>query len=148
MGRIFGVGRPSTYSDELVSAICQRIAAGESLRSVCRDEGMPSKTTVMRWLADERYESFRDHYARAVQVRADYLTDEILEIADDGVNDTYQTERGEATNFDHIQRSKLRVDTRKWLMSKMVPRKYGDRVGLEHSTPDGPLSIRWQTDGD
>jgi hypothetical protein len=96
---------------------------------------MPDKSTVMRWLAQN--EAFRDQYARARESQADHLAEEILQIADDGSNDTYQTENGEAVNHDVIARSRLRVDTRKWLASKLAPKKYGDKVTQEHTGEGG-----------
>jgi hypothetical protein len=131
------VGRPSDYSDEMVGLICARLADGESLRKICESADMPDKATVFRWLADESKVGFRDQYVRAREAQADKLAEEILEIADDGRNDTYQTDDGEAVNHDVIARSRLRVDARKWLASKMAPKKYGDKVQAEISGPDG-----------
>lgn len=129
-------GRPSSYTDETAAIICERIANGQSLREVCRDEAMPGKSTVMRWLGER--EAFRDQYARAREAQADYWADEILEISDDGSNDWMKRQHGdddpvEVPNHEHISRSKLRVDSRKWLMSKLAPKKYGDRVEQVHS---------------
>ncbi len=79
-------------------------------------------------------------YARAKELQAEYLLGEIFEIADDGTNDWMERQRQDgsvAVDHEHIQRSKLRVDTRKWAMSKMAPKKYGERVAMEHSGPDG-----------
>ncbi len=98
-------------------------------------EGMPSKSTVMRWLSDEANEDFRDQYARARERQADHFADEILEIADDGHNDWMdrQVRKGvfvRSPDHEHINRSKLRVDARKWLMSKLAPKKYGEKLEL------------------
>ena len=79
------IGRPSSYTDEVADAICERIADGQSLRSICEIEGMPNKATVFRWLTVN--EAFRDQYARARETQADTIFDEILDIADDGHND-------------------------------------------------------------
>lgn len=127
------MGRPSGYSDELAITILERISEGESLRSVCRDGVMPSQSMVFRWLADNQ--SFREQYARAREAQADYWADEIVEISDDGGNDTYKDEDGnERTNQDVIARSRLRVDTRKWLMARMAPKKYGDKIDIDQRT--------------
>jgi hypothetical protein len=85
---------------------------------------------------------FRDQYARAREIQADYWAEEIIEIADDGTNDYIEKENKdgstyEAVNSEHINRSRLRVDTRKWLMARQAPKKYGDRLTAEHSGPDG-----------
>ena len=140
-------GRPSAYSTEVASAILARLCAGESLRAICRDDDMPARSTVHLWIVEDR-EGFSDHYARAMQARAILWADEILDIADDGSNDTYVDDRGrEKTDFDNVQRSRLRVDTRKWMLSKMLPKLYGDRVAHELTGPDGgPIQVQELTD--
>lgn len=118
------------YSSELADSICEALAEGRSLRSVCRDEGMPSKATVFRWLA--AHAEFRARYARARETQADTLFDEMLEIADDSRNDWMerrtQKDTGCVANGENIQRSKLRIDTRKWIVARLAPKKYGDKV--------------------
>lgn len=126
----------SEFSQQLADVICDRLAEGESLRSICRDEEMPVQSTVFKWLAQR--EEFAKQYARAREAQADAMADEILEIADDGRNDTYIDGNGdERTDPEVIGRSRLRVDARKWLASKMAPKKYGDKVTAEHVGPDG-----------
>lgn len=134
------MGRPSSYTEKLGADICARLADGESLRTICRDSKMPDKATVFRWLAQDEGEvkAFRDQYARAREAQADRLAEEILEIADDGRNDTYTDEEGRArTDQDVIARSRLRVDARKWLASKLAPKKYGERIVQELTGPNG-----------
>lgn len=135
------VGRPSIFSQDLADAICDRLADGESLRSICADDTMPAKSTVFKWLG--RNTIFADQYARAREAQADTLADEILDIADDGSNDWMERRRedgsvDEVLNHEHVQRSKLRLEARKWLAAKMQPKKYGDRQ-LIGSDPDNPL---------
>lgn len=108
-------GRPSSYSEDVADTICQELMAGKSLREICAVEGMPSSTTVFRWL--EQYSEFRGLYARAREVQADVLADEIIEIAD--------------TETDP-NRARVMIDARKWLASKLRPKRYGDRVELDH----------------
>lgn len=146
-------GRPSKYSEEVADEICLRMSEGESLRSICRDDAMPGKATVMGWLGSN--EAFSDQYARAREAQADHFADEILEISDDGSNDWMERsdKDGESSgwqiNGEHIQRSRLRVDSRKWLMARMAPRRYGDKVAMEHTGPEGgPLSIQIVRYGD
>lgn len=133
--------RPSIYTPELAARICEEIASGRSLRDICRDEGMPHRATILRWLA--KHEEFRDQYARAREAQADHMADEILEIADDGNNDWMERlgpegqSRGWVVNGECAQRSKLRVDARKWLLSKMLPKKYGDKVEVEGNVTVG-----------
>lgn len=91
----------------------------------------------MAWLDGSKPE-FSEQYARAREAQADKLAEEALQIADDGRSDTYlDAEGNERTDTEVIQRSKLRVDTRKWLASKMAPKKYGDKVTQEHTGADG-----------
>jgi hypothetical protein len=122
-------GRPSSFTQEIADEICERLAEGESLRSVCRSDGMPVQATVFRWLSID--EAFLKQYARAREAQADRLADEILDIADDSSRDTESTENGDRPNSEWIARSRLRVDARKWLASKMAPKKYGDKVTQE-----------------
>lgn len=135
------MARPSDFSPELATEICRRIAEGASLRKVCQADDMPDKATVLRWLAIRVNTEFRDQYARARELWADGLFDETLEIADDATNDVKIVETGdmaiEVVNHENIQRSRLRVDTRKWAAARLAPKKYGDRIVNEHSGPDG-----------
>ena len=129
-------GRPSEYTKEIGEAICEHIANGNSLRSFCEKENSPSKSTVLRWLRQN--EDFQTQYALSRQQLMEMMAEDIIEIADDGSNDymtitkgnvSYNVEDREVTN-----RSRLRVDTRKWIMSKLLPRKYGDKIDV---TSDG-----------
>lgn len=134
------MGRPSDYTPELTALICSRIADGESVRSICRDEAMPDKATLYRWL--QAHEAFRDLYARAKEDSADALADDILEISDDARNDWMarhgEDDAGWQANGEHIQRSRLRVDSRKWIASKLKPKKYGEKIEQTHT---GSMSI-------
>lgn len=135
----------TTYTEEMAIAICERIADGESLKSICDDDNMPARSTVFKWLAEN--ETFSDMYARSREEQADAIFDEVLEIADDGRND-WMERRGEedagwVTNGENIQRSRLRIDARKWMAGKLRPRKYGDKLELEHGGKDGaPIEVR------
>ena len=143
-------GRPSKFTTALGKRICLRMCNGESLREVCRDPKMPHKSTVMRWLADDVQTparmAFRDQYAKAREELLEYWAEEILEIADDGTNDWEERENartGEthiALNTEAVNRSRLRVDTRKWLLSKLGAKKYGDRLALT-DRDGGPLTV-------
>lgn len=115
----------------LMNKFLTRIVEGESLRAICRDPKMPGTSMMVSWLNDDA--AFAAHYARACEARADALVDEIIEIADDGSGDTYETEDGIVKiNTEVVQRSKLRVDARKWVAAKMRPKKYGDKLDVEH----------------
>lgn len=115
-------GRPSEFSDDVAAAICGQLALGKSLRTVCKAPEMPSLMTVYNWLG--KYPSFVEQYARAKEDSADALAEDILDIADDADED--------------VQRSKLKVDTRKWLASKLKAKKYGDKADVNVS---GGLSL-------
>jgi hypothetical protein len=119
-------GRPSDYSVALADAICARIIEGESLRTICADDDMPSKGTVMVWL--KRHESFQTIYAHAHELQAETLREQILEIADDTSGDTEYGESGPKPNSEWISRSKLRVDARFKLMALLAPKKYGTKL--------------------
>lgn len=134
------MGRDSTYTPELDAEICERLALGESLRGICEDLHMPHLATVLRWVQAD--EDFREHYAQAREAQAEFHADELIDISDNGRNDWMERQTrdgGSITVVDseHIQRSKLRVDTRKWIAANLLPKKYGNRVALEHSGPGG-----------
>lgn len=138
------MGRPTDYTQEIASSICERIADGESLRSICLIEDMPNKSTVFRWLT--QHPDFRDQYAHAREAQADSLADEMLDIADDGSNDWMERSEkkggGWEENGEAIGRSRLRLDARKWIASKLKPKKYGEKITSEMSGLDGaPLQV-------
>lgn len=108
-------GRPSTYTDSLARRICVQIAEGKSIRKICQGKGMPTLSTIFKWL-DEK-PAFSEQYARARAIQAEVHADEIVDIAD--------TESDPA-------KARVRVDARKWIAVKLLPRKYGDRVTNEH----------------
>lgn len=125
-------GRPSLYNDALAIDICDRLAHGESLRTICKDDHMPTDRAVLRWLFDGKHTNFVQQYARAREAQADYYAAEIIEIGDEiTVEATYQ---GAAVLLDisnaAVSRNRLRVDARKWYASKLAPKKYGDRIEL------------------
>ena len=125
------------YSDKLAALICERMAGGQSLSEVCRAKDMPSKQSVLRWLREN--EQFRAQYAQAREDLLEHWADEIVSISDDTANDTHTTvyEDGAervSPNTEWISRSRLRVDSRKWLMSKLAPKKYGDHLKIDQET--------------
>lgn len=130
------LGRPSIFTQELADKVCERIAEGYSMRTVCAPEGMPSISTLFKWIRE--IPGFTQQYARATEERTEAMSEDILDIADDGSNDLMTIQKGnqsyEIENKEVTNRSRLRVDTRKWLMSKMKPKKYGDKVDV---TSDG-----------
>jgi len=136
------MGRPSDYSEETAAEICGRLASGESLVKICRDDHMPSTVTVYRWLGVN--EAFRNIYASAREDQADTFADEIQQIADEPMIGKKTTTKAngdvETVEGDMIEHRRLRVDARKWIASKLKPKKYGDR--LEHTgAGGGPLVV-------
>lgn len=132
----------STFTQAKADLICERLAVGESLRTVCRAEDMPEISTVFKWLREN--EEFSKQYARAKEESVVALAEEIMDISDDGTNDWMEYHYGEddsqsgwKINGEALQRSRLRVDTRKWLLSKILPKKYGDRIQQEITVPEG-----------
>lgn len=127
--------------DEIIDDICNEIQTGKSLRSVLKNEGMPNTQAFYDWIDSDAEKS--KQYVRACEARADSIFEDILDIADDSTNDTQFIDIGdveiEKTNQENIQRSRLRVDARKWMLGKMNPKKYGDKIQNEHS---GEINIQ------
>tara|TARA_R110000822_G_scaffold170213_1_gene310130 strand:- start:22753 stop:23142 length:390 start_codon:yes stop_codon:yes gene_type:complete len=121
-------GRPSKFTQALADRICERLAAGETLRAVCGDKDMPAHQTVLRWTKD--VEGFSDQYARARETGYALMADQLTEIAD---------------NDGDPARDRLRVDTRKWLLSKALPKVYGDKLQHTGEGGTGPIAmaIQW-----
>jgi hypothetical protein len=123
------VGRPSKYSEELIDAICRKVSEGQALLHVCEEEGFPTQTTVFRWLNEK--EEFREKYARAREIQIERMALDALRIADDPNEDP--------------QSRRVRVDTRKWILSKWAPKRYGDKLEVEQT---GEQTIRIRIGGD
>lgn len=128
-------GKRIKYTPELADKFCAAIAEGNSVLQVSKMKGMPKERTVYAWF--ELHEDFLQKYMRAREARADKMFEEMLEIADDGSNDWMEKRdaEGEDTglytiNGEHVQRSRLRLDTRKWMLARMSPRKYSERMIL------------------
>lgn len=136
-------GRTSSFTQKIADRICERMSDGESLRDICKDAAMPDKKTVLRWV--EAREDFRDQYARAREALVDHWAEEIVAEANNTAGDIGADGRGNSAN---VQRSKLKIDTLKWLMSKIAPRKYGEFNRQEVSGPNGGpqehLKVSWQ----
>src|SRR5262249_5743607 len=121
------IGQPTKYSDEWARQFCDLISHGKSIVDICKQDGQPSRDSVYAWMRER--EDFSDMYARAREERADLLFERIAAIAEDATGDYVKKEDGTlVVDHENIQRSRLRVDTMKWMASKLAPRKYGDRV--------------------
>jgi len=139
------MGRPSEFNQEVADRICERLADGESLRSICSGDDMPNKATVFRWLG--QFSVFSDQYTRAREVQADALFDDVLSIADNSKNDWMESngkdDAGWMLNGDNIRRAQLRIDARKWMAGKLRPKKYGEFKAVELTGANGgPVVIQ------
>lgn len=122
-------GRPKDYTPELAADICSRLASGSSLRAICALEAMPCMSSVFLWLT--KHKDFSDNYATAQKERSEAMFEEMFEIADDA--------KAEASC---VAKARLQVDTRKWALARMNPKKYGDKVTQEVVGADGgPVQI-------
>jgi len=136
------MGRPTKYTDKLADKICAQLASGDSMRTVAKADKMPSMATIFSWLRTKP--DFLERYTRAKEESADALIEEMMDIADDGSNDWMVAHRKDDSeawqlNGEHVQRSRLRVDTRKWVASKLKPKKYGDRI---ETTLSGEVKLK------
>ena len=114
------VGRPSKFTQTLADNICERIANGESLRNICRDAAMPNQDTVHSWLNKDK--EFSEQYTRARARQEDSYFEDLIEIADGVIPDAAE-----------VAKARVQIDARKWVLSRMNPKKYGDKVQTELS---------------
>jgi hypothetical protein len=117
-------GRPTDYTPELGDYICDQLTQGRSLVSICKEDKMPATVSIYKWLRE--HEEFANNYARARENQADYYADEILDIAD---------------SAEDPQKARLQVDTRKWIASKLKPKKFGDKIDMTTNGKDLPTPI-------
>lgn len=122
-------GRPSSYTPEIAEEICDRIASGETLTALCREQSMPALRTVMGWLDKPE---FAPRYARAKYLRLEVMAEEIKQLADEcreGVKTKVADGITETWTGDMVERSKLQIESRKWLLARLAATTYGDGVG-------------------
>jgi hypothetical protein len=139
-------GRPTLYCEELANLICERVATSTfGLERLCSiHEDLPSKFTINLWRY--RHAEFSTQYAQAKLKQADLLAEEMLDIADDGTNDWMESfgEDGDTVyklNGEHVQRSRLRIDTRKFLASKLLPKQYGQQAEEEKAVDKSVIEM-------
>jgi hypothetical protein len=134
-------GRKSLYTNEIGLVIAERLSKGEPLAQICREDGMPSDNTVRDW--QSAYPDFAVVIARAREAGHDYIASECMTIADDSRNDYIekmasggdeQAVKALAFNAEHVQRSKLRIETRLKLLSKWDPKRWGDKIEIDQQT--------------
>ena len=140
------IGRPSSYDPVVAEKICELLSEGVPLREICRMEGMPAWRNIYFWMG--RDEDLSAHIARAREMGYDNIAEECLDIADNSTNDWVNREvrnaRGQieiqrAVDTEHIQRSKLRIETRLKLLAKWKPEKYGDKTSIAGDTNGAPI---------
>ena len=142
------VGRPTLYDEKIAKEICDTVASSTlGLRKLCKIHNWPDVDTIFQW----RYKNpeFADQYDKAKAHQAGLLAEEIIDIADDGLNDTYVNDDGKViTDSDVIQRSRLRVDARKWVAARLLPKVYGDKQQVEttHRFEDKLCSLEGEED--
>lgn len=145
-------GRPSLYSEELADLICEKLTEGLSLRQICAEDGMPHAGTVCRWLA--KNETFCKQYALAREAQAELYADEMVDISDDGSNDWMEKKDAEGNsigwreNGEAIRRSALRIDTRKWIAARLLPKKYGEKIAVGGSKDMDPIETKEVSDNE
>ena len=124
-------GRPAAYTPEIAAEICERIAAGETLSQVLKDERMPARSVVGRWLVADGdvWDVFRAAYRRARSELADRLAEEVIEIADS------------ATDVDSASAARVQVGARQWYAAKLKPGVYGDNVNVAVGAGEGGIVI-------
>ena len=117
---------------------------GESLKSICKRNYYPSHVTVLSWL--QKYPEFLNQYTHAREVQQEFYLDEMFAIADDASNDWMERFNKEEEcvgwqiNGEHVNRSRLRIDTRKWVMERMAAKKYAPKKNIDHTSSDGSMS--------
>lgn len=133
----------STFTQEVADTICNRLLEGESLTHICTDSTLPNKPCILKWLRD--FPEFATQYAHAREMQMELMATEIIDISEEEPMMTITFgENGSKECIDNagIQRNRLRVDTRKWLMSKLAPKKYGEKVQQEVTGANGgPLQL-------
>lgn len=131
------VGRPSDYTQELADRICHELALGHSMRTVCKEEDMPVMSTVFKWLRE--YKGFSEQYARAKEESTDAMNEDLLDLGDEAVRLAQDVDPKASGAV--VQGVKLKADNLKWVMSKMKPKKYGDKVDLTTNGKDLPTPL-------
>jgi len=148
------IGRPTIFTKNLSDVICVRIAEGESMRSISRDESMPAMKTLFRWLREKP--EFRQQYEIAKEESADVHAEDIIYISDheasspvmvDGIPLMIDGKQVYAVDSASVAHARLRIDARKWVSSKLKPKKYGERLHSEHSGHVGLGSVLSDLDG-
>ena len=127
-------GRPSRYSAALAERICDHIRCGDSLRKAAEKEGVPNPS-VMRWVHENK--AFSEQYARACEERLAALEDKLLDL----VEKCHEVAPCAEIGGTMLQAVKLEIDTLKWMLAKLMPKRYGDRAALALEGGDTPVKL-------
>lgn len=130
-------GRPSSFTQEIADEVCRQLAEGKSMRKVCKAENMPDMTTIFRWLRTN--DKFCQQYVKAKEESTDALHEDLTELGDEAI-ELAQTVDSKASNA-VVQAVKLKSDNLKWVMSKLKPKKYGDKVDMTTNGKDLPTPL-------
>lgn len=149
-------GRPSKYTVKIADEICERLSSGESLNAISKDDHMPHRVNIMRWLLNTENKGldlFRTKYALAREIQYQNMADDLLDISDNDVSQPLIIEGRVALDKNGlpimvkdnvgVQHARLRVDTRKWFMSKVLPR-FSDKVDDTGKGEAQPLTINFE----
>jgi hypothetical protein len=135
----WGGPRPSSYTPEIASEICDRMIEGESVLKICADDHMPARVTVYKWI--ESNAAFRQQYNYAREAQAHYYADLIRDVAFDDSGDFFVEDGRTVTDHARVQRARLKVDTLKWIAARFN-RAYSDKPAIEAAEPQ-QLVISW-----
>jgi transposase-like protein len=133
------------YDETIADAVCDAISSeSKGLAAIITQlEYDISPSLIYKWI--QQNESFRERYARAKAEQALVLADEITEIADNTQAGEIITEKGDGTvetkHADMLEHRKLRIESRKWLAAKLLPKVYGDKTALTNASGDGPAEL-------
>jgi hypothetical protein len=127
----------TTYKTEIANEICEWLMSGKSLRSYCDQPGKTPFTTVLGWLRDDGNEEFRTKYAHAREMQAEVLADELKDIADQNKPDQLV-----------LAHDKMKIETRQWIASKLLPKKYGNKLEFEDVSKNQRKLVIVTTDKD
>lgn len=124
-----GIGRPSSYTEEIGDEICERLAGGESLRSICRDTHTPAISTVLLWVVDGKHSHFSEQYVKAREAQGYFYADSMIDMA-------------ALVGAGELGAAEARVimDAYKWTAERNASKAYGQRKALEHTSPDGSMT--------
>lgn len=131
------IGRPTIYSEKLAREFCDRLSRGISLRTVCLADDMPSMDTIYHWIHDKK--DFSEQYAQAKENSADALNEVLLDLGDDAIKLSQEVDNKVSNAV--VSAVKLKADNLKWYMSKMKPKKYGDKMDMTTNGKDLPSPI-------